>query len=214
MIKDTDFKRIFEVNRKTDRDAELPLLYEFLDRHGPFDSVLDVGSFGIEYAEKIRGLTDTFHACDIEVDDRLLDIVDEFYAGNFNSIRFNRKYDLVLCVSTLEHAGLSTYKGDYRKERVKMFNKCVTLAELFLWISFPVGQAYVYPDQLAIVPASVLAKFESKVEEMQVTQRFLYTQGAQAGHFWIEHDKREVATKIPYVDYIGNQSICVMEAVK
>jgi hypothetical protein len=42
----------------------------------------------------------------------------------------------------------------------------------------------------------------------------LYTQGAQAGHPWYEHEKRDVAVKIPYIDYIGNQSICVMEIEK
>jgi hypothetical protein len=214
MLAESDFLRKFGIVHRTDRDAEIPLLREFIERHGPYDSVLDVGSHGLMYAEEIRRCTITFHMCDVVVDHNVSGLAEYFYEGNFNELELNR-YDLITCVSTLEHAGISTYRGDYRRERLKMFKKCLKLARKYLWISFPVGQPYFIPDQLAIIPETSFKTFHRLAGDVgEVTTRFLYTQGAQAGHPWIEHDRTNVALKIPYIDFIGNQSICVMEVVK
>lgn len=219
MLKLEDFVREFPVNRKTDRDSEAPLLLEWL-QNKQFESVLDVGCHSSltdgGYAEELRRRAKLYDGIDIREDSRMEGFLNHYLVGNANE-RFTNEsslYDAVVCVSTIEHAGLSTYKGSNEEEKVKLFETCLKLAKRYVWISFPVGQPYVYPDQLSVITDKQLEGFETLTSNYKVKQRFLYNQGPQAGHPWREHTKRDVAVKIPYIDFIGNQSICVMEIEK
>lgn len=208
--------RQFSVIKKTDRDAEIPLFLEFLKFH-PVETFLDVGAHYSTYngyAPDVRKLIKRYDGIDIIPDPEATKILDNFYVGNANDYPL-MQYDMVACISTIEHAGVSTYKvQDPFVERNKLFLTCLELAKKYLWISFPVGQEYTYPNELSIITDKQLKHWENLISNYKVTERFLYTQGAQAGHPWYEHTKREVALRIPYVDYIGNQSICVLEVEK
>lgn len=217
MLKLEDFVREFPVDKKTDRDCESVILIEWLKAHGPFKSVLDIGCHSSldegGYAQTVRELTKLYDGIDIEYDNRMEGFLNHYFIGNANTQSLNQ-YEAVLCVSTIEHAGLSTYKGSNEEEKSKLFETALGLASKYLWISFPVGQPYVYPDQLSIITEKQLRRFETLTSNFQVKQRFFYNQGPQAGHPWYEHTKRDVALKIPYIDYVGNASICVMEIEK
>lgn len=216
MLKITDFIREFPVVTKTDRDVERPLVIEWL-RNKHFERVLDIGCHSSAheggYAKEVRNHAKLYDGIDIIRDDRLDGILDHQFVGNANTYSLEQ-YECVLCVSTIEHAGLSTYKADYQKERMELFKRVINLSTNYVWISFPLGQPYVYSDQLAVIPATTLKVWEGLVSKYKVKQRYFYTQGAQAGHPWYEHEKRNVAVRIPYIDYVGNSSICVMEVEK
>lgn len=228
MLKLEDFTKEFVVNTKTDRDAEIPVLLEFLQKVAPIDSLLDIGahysgtpnSYAF-YAPEVRKLVKRYDGIDILEDFGTRRIVDNYYMGNaityiVGEFGFAKNYDVVICVSTLEHAGISTYKAktNYKEERDKLFGRCLELAKKYVWLSFPVGQEYLYPNELAIIDKPTFESWKKLISNFKVTQRFFYTQGAQAGHPWHEHNKEGVALRIPYIDFIGSQSICVWEIAK
>ena len=217
MLAISDFTREFPVVLKTDRDCEMPLVVEFISARAPVQSLLDVGAHwsGHHYANSIRGFVGDYVGIDIQPPDSITGkILNTYHTGNVNDFPFNRLFDAVICVSTIEHAGVSTYKADYVKERMALFHKCIRLARKHVWISFPVGQEYMEPGQLAIITEDHLAAFESMTKDFKVKKRFIYSQGPQAGHPWREHGKREVAVRIPYISTNGNQSICAIEIDK
>ena len=216
MLKTEDLIRQFTYGKGTDRDSELVLFLEFLRSH-PVESFLDIGahySTYNEYADKVRPQVKRYDGVDIIPDPEATKILDNFYVGNANDIKL-QQYDMVVCISTIEHAGVSTYKAeDIKKEQNRLFETCLNHAKKYMWISFPVGQQYVYPNELSVITEDQLSYWEKLTKPYKVNQFYLYTQGAQAGHPWNQHRKRETAVKIPYIDFIGNQSICVMEVEK
>lgn len=208
--------REFPVNYRTDRDAETPVLLEFLDSiKGKFDSVLDVGACysANTYAPAVREIALKYDGIDIKDDKETVAIVDEYFVGNAITTLLSR-YDLVICVSTIEHAGISTYKSDPVKEAFYLFKRCLQLANKYLWISFPVGQHYIYPNELQIFDKKQFESFKVLVKPYKVKYRFFYTQWAQGGYSWKEHRDEDFALSVAYRDEIGNQSICVMEIEK
>jgi hypothetical protein len=215
MLSMSDFIREFPVVLKTDRDCETPLVIEWLNSRPDIKTVLDIGAHysGHHYARAIRPFLFRYDGIDIQPpDDATRALLDHYYTGNANTFSFEvDQYDAVICVSTIEHAGVSTYQGDYVTERMSLFQRCLALARKHMWISFPVGQPYVCPGQMAIITAEHLDQWERWTAKYRVKERFFLTQGAQAGHPWREHTNREAALSVPYFDYIGNQSICVME---
>jgi hypothetical protein len=217
MLKTDDFIRTFPIVLKTDRDCETPMVTEWVRKKAPLGSLLDIGAHysGHHYAREIRNHVGEYHGIDIQPPDELTkSILHAYFVGNANDYHFDHHYDAVICVSTIEHSGVSTYKGDYVKERQALFEKCLSLARKHLWISFPVGQPYIFEGELAVVTAEHMAMFESLCKGCTVKKRFFYNQGPQANHPWYQHAKREVAFKVPYIEYIGNQSIAVMEVDK
>ena len=219
---ETDFIREFPVSSKTDRDAEAVLLIEYikeLAKEKKIESLLDIGAHysatQTHYANQIRPFVTRYDGIDILDDPVCRQLLDNYYVGNAIGYPYDLKsYDTVICVSTIEHAGVSTYKGDHVMERMKLFEACLSMAKKHLWISFPVGQEYTYPGELSVITDKQLKRWETLTSNFKVKERFFYTQGAQAGHPWREHTKREVAVKIPYIDFIGNQSIGVLEVTK
>lgn len=217
MLAIKDFSREFSVVLKTDRDCETPLVTEFISERAPIASLLDIGAHwsGHHYAKDLREFVDDYVGIDIQPPDDITGkLLNTYHTGNVNDFPFNRLFDAVICVSTIEHAGVSTYKADYVKERMALFSKCLRLARKYVWISFPVGQEHIEEGQLAIITEDHLCAFESMAKDYKVKERFLYSQGPQAGHRWREHSKREVAVRIPYLNFAGNCSIGVMEIEK
>jgi hypothetical protein len=215
-----EYAREFPVITRTDRDAEMPLLLEYINsRAETIPSLLDIGAHysGHYYAKNLRDKVVIFDGIDIlPVDEETLGVHENYFTGNAGDFEFKRNYDTVICVSTIEHAGVSTYKSEYVQERLKLFRRCLDLAEKHVWISFPVGQTYLYPNELAVIDKDDLRNFEAIAKDLgwDFIQRFVYTQGAQAGLPWREHENKDLALSIPYISTNGNQSICVMELDK
>ena len=213
-----DILREFEVKLGVDRDCEVPLLLEFLQKIAPIDSLLDIGAHTScvpeKYGQEVRKLVKRYDGIDILPATETESIIDNYFTGNVLELPLE-KYDVVVCLSSIEHSGTSTYKRENPyEERDKVFMKCLELTKKYLWISFPVGQEYTYPNELSIITDKKLKRWETLTSNFKVKERFFYNQGPQARHPWYEHTKREVAVKIPYIDYIGNQSLAVLEIDK
>lgn len=217
----TNWLKDIPLETNTDRDVEIPCLLEFIEQNKP-ESLLDVGAHWSHayYARQVGDLVpNEYKAIDILPDLKTAALVDEYAVGDVNEIykAETELFDMVICVSTIEHAGISTYQvEDYRKERQKLFEKCLLLATKQAWFSFPIGQEHLIEGQLGVVSLGDMINFRAAAfaNKFNVKERYFYTQGAPVGHVWREHDDFELATKIPYIEFIGNQSLCVMELNK
>ncbi len=149
----------YTIDRRTDRDLELPILYEFLERtKGTIGSVIDVGAHysAQYYADRMRLYVDFYDALDPNPDPAVSKIADRFFVEDAEEHDFDR-YDLVLCLSVSEHVGQYPMTAvDYKAKRRKVFEKMLAAADKFFWISFPVGQAHRIPGEMAIVDGAEL----------------------------------------------------------
>lgn len=216
LARETDFVKEFPVILRTNRDAENPSVIDFVRNHPDIQSLLDVGAHNswVNYAPQIREMVKEYDAIDIIPDPKVSAVVDNYYVGNANDRTIVKSYDCVLSVSVFEHCGLSTYTADHEKEVLKLFKTCLLYAKKYVWISCDIGMPYVTPGQHSPITLPLWEKMADMAKEYKVKERFFYTQGSQAGHPWLEHDKKEVAFIIPYISYIGNQSIGVLEIEK
>ncbi|MEK9207242.1 MAG: hypothetical protein AAB922_02090, partial [Patescibacteria group bacterium] len=97
-----------------ERDIECPALVGFITTH-PVTTMLDVGAHWSwsYYAPEVRKLVANYDAIDILPDPQTKEIVDKYMVRNVLDLD-NVQYDLVACISTIEHAGISTYQvNDY-----------------------------------------------------------------------------------------------------
>lgn len=219
-----DFIREYPVVGKIDRDCEVPNLLEYIKSKAIVKTLLDVGcaSSYLSYARGIRDFVEGYHGIDVVPCWQTQKIIDHYWLGSAVDIPFEPgEYDMVICVSVIEHAGLSTYTAFFRRERYRLFERLFDLAKKGIWVSFPVGLEYIarnnagHPDWCPVTRED-LEYFEELAHSRGwlIKERFFYNQGAQAGHPWREHENRDLALKIPYIDFIGNQSICIMELSK
>src|SRR5947209_6774873 len=162
MLKTTDFIRQFRMVFKNDRDVEVPTLLAFFQRIGYVNSLLDIGAHysSHHYAKELLPFTYRYDGIDLLDDPETRSYLSHYYVGNAITYPLDT-YDAVICVSTIEHAGVSTYKGDYVQERMNLFERCLRLASKYVWISFPVGQEYVHPNEFAPITEEQLSRWES-----------------------------------------------------
>ncbi len=206
----------YTIERKTDRDLELPVLYEFLERtKGTIGSVIDVGAHysARYYAETLRVYADFYDALDPNLDADVEKIVDRFLVEDAEIHDFDQ-YDLVLCLSTIEHIGQYPMTAvDYKVKRRKVLEKMLQAADKYLWISFPVGQAHRIPGEMAIVDGPELDDWLSMMRFCQVTAGFFRSGGPQAGFPWGACNREDIID-LPYQEHLGTCGLCVLEVRK
>lgn len=203
--------RDFPIVNKTDRDVENVVVKEWVENIKP-QSLLDVGAHYSHqsYALSIRPFIDQYDGIDILECAETADVLDNYIVGNANEAELT-PYEAVMCISTLEHAGLSTYQGDHVEEMMSLFKTCISHAEKYALFTFPVGLEYTYPGQLSLITKDHLRRFKMIAKGWSIRERFFLSQGPQAGHPWQEHDDRDLALSISYVSTWGNRSICALE---
>lgn len=206
----------FPQTRRTDRDCEIPNLFEFLQRKKEtFSSFLDVGAHhSVDYyAHEVRLFAKTYHGLDLNHDDAVERIVDKFIVGDFLKEKLE-PYDFVLCLSTIEHVGMYPVLYPDRKSiRNIFFNKLLTLTKKYLWISFPVGQPYEIRNEMSIIPPDQCENWLELIKNFKHDVGFYYSQGPQAGFPWGISTKEKCYSQ-KYIDSIGNQTLCILEIEK
>ncbi len=206
----------FPIERKTDRDLEIPVLVDFLNRiKGNVDSALDVGanySAGY-YAQEIRKIANIYHGLDMLPDPKTASIVDHYYEAD--AVKFDfPPYDLITCMSTIEHVGqYPVVYQNYRFERFTLFRKMLKAARKYFWISFPVGKNYQEDGEMSIVNEQELDFFLGLIRPFKNEVGFYFTEGAQAGEPW-KPSIREKCVNQEYNKSLGTQALCVIEVQK
>ena len=207
---------VFPTTRKTDRDCELPNLFDFLrTKKETFSSFLDVGAHHSAdyYANEVRLFAKTYHGLDPSSDEAVERIVDKYFVGDFLNINLD-PYDFVLCLSTIEHVGMYPFVyPDRIAVRDLFFNKLLSLTKKYLWISFPVGQPYEIKNEMSIIPPDQCERWLDLIKGYKHDVGFYFSEGPQAGHSW-EISTKEQCYAQQYIESVGNQTICIMEVEK
>jgi len=206
----------YPMTRKTDRDLEIPNIIAFArEKKMTFESLLDVGchhSAGY-YANDLRLYAKKYHGLDPGFDEEVSRIVDKYIQEDFIEAQLEF-YDFVLCCSTIEHVGMyPIIYADRKAIRDIFFTKLLATAKKYLWISFPVGQAYEVPGEMSIIPPDQCEKWLEQIKPYKSKIGFFHTEGAQAGFPW-EISSKEKCYSQEYIESLGTQSVCIMEVEK
>ena len=205
-----------------ERDVEVPAFLKFLkESASDCQSLLDVGAYYsyATYAKDARAIFTgkLYDACDIRPDSISSEIVDNYFTGNITELQLN-SYDLISCISVIEHCGITTYeKQDIAQEQIDVFIRLCSLANKGMYLSFPFGKPGMIVDQYSNISEELLNKFTKiwkgeKGPEAQVSVQFFYNNFAPRGEPWVELDF-SAAAQIPIREDLGLvQCVCVFEA--
>lgn len=204
-----------------ERDLEIPALCALVEKRKP-GSLLDVGACWSwsHYAPRLRELVPIYDAVDILEDLQIKAIVDRYVQDNFlTSYWFDFDYpiyDFISCISTIEHAGLSTYQAEYKVERLLMFHKMLTLSNESVFLSFPFGQHGGALGQYMNITDVELGQWLGLAEQhgfcCQHVQ-FFYNEFSMGGNPWGELS-REAASQVPVRLEKGCQCVALVDLWK
>lgn len=205
-----------------ERDVEMPALIAAIMLTRPVNSLLDVGAHysWFTYAGAVRQMVvGTYHAVDLIECEKTRAIVDQYLVGNVCDIQLPLpQYDVVACVSAIEHSGISTYQStSYSVERDRVFERLAELAGRELFMTFPFGLEGLHPGQYANVTKDDLYYWEHVLLAGQglwtVKCQFFYTEFAQGQKPWREITYEE-ACKVPMDKQLGTQCVCLYHATR
>ncbi len=206
----------YPVSIKGDRDVELPVFLEFVKRvGGKINSVLDVGcQFSSHYyAHDLRKVVGVYHGLDPIPDPDVEKIVDNYIHADACGYNF-ALYDLVVCLSVLEHFGHYPIKfKDFKDKRFAVFKSMLLSARKYLWFSIPVGQEFTDPGQMTIFDKEEFKNYQEELKPFKTTYGYFWSEGPQASHPWTTSTYDKVFNE-PYSIPLGNRGICVVEVEK
>lgn len=202
-----------------ERDVEIPAVLQSIRSASPhIHSLLDVGAhYSVaHYAEEIRAILSSRRYDGVD----LLDcadtrkILDNYYLGNVCDVELPC-YDSVICISAIEHAGMSTYhKPDASQERDRVFDRILELAQHHIFLTFPFGQPCI-GHEFANITATQLGLWEAKCVAYgyRVQADYWFNEFAQMKELWhrISFDE---AIQVPYRPERGGQCLALLEATK
>ena len=202
-----------------ERDVESSKLVDFMQRHSSIVTLLDVGCHAsYSYAGKIRKqlprMSDLkrYYGIDIIYDDVIDAVVDEYILDNVNTANIDFVPEAVVCISSLEHSGITTYTvPDYKEEQVRTFNTVYGLAYNFLFVSVPYGKEGIVPGQYANITSTQLDRFIS--DKKNISIEFWYNPDPIHGGDW-KQISREEADKVELQPDTVTRCVCFIEATK
>lgn len=194
----------------SERDLEISrLLYQV--RLWKPQSLLDVGAHWSShyYARALADLVPLYEALDVLPDPDTASLVGAYHVGNVLEFNPPQKFDLVTCISSIEHSGITTYQvPDWKFERTEVFAKMATLGRR-LFVTFPFGSEYLVAGQYASVTVDDLMKWGRLVRSVRVA--FYWYEGAHRGSEFKQIGVEE-ASQVVYDPDRGNQCVAVLTA--
>lgn len=198
----------------SERDVEIPALFNFLETHAKeIESVLDVGCYGSQYLKELQKYKFIVDGIDISFGETEKQFLANYFTGNIVDYS-SSKYDLVICLSTLEHSGIEQYQvKNWLNERYFVIEKISSLATKFIFLTFPYGIAGGHPNFFENVTREQLDKFKEIFGDVNFSLKFFVNSFPQSGQGWLEISQSE-ADKEEYDPTKGVQSVCVLEIKK
>ena len=198
----------------TERDIEIPKLLDFITAHSSeIQKILDVGCKGSLYLPKLKIYKKIIDGIDILPGEKEKEYLRNYFVGNFLE-RPLEKYDLVISVSTLEHAGIEPYKvKDYVEEQYKFFKKIIDISRNFVYVTFPYGVFCFHPESCATMTRERLDAFLKLLGNVDYKLSFYYVADPHAGFGWIEITQ-DAADKVELGHGIGVRCVCILEVKK
>jgi len=201
-----------------ERDLEIPALLEFIKDHPDIRTALDVGAHYSShyYAKEAKKLLFHYAGIDILPDLETEKILDRYITGNVLEHHLT-PYDLVFCISTIEHAGISTYKVEnYKEEQTKVFMKILELAKKYVFITFPFGKEALHVGEFANITQEQLANFATLASEWgskKMDVVFYYSEAPQQRQPYHPIDI-SLASGIEYKKELGTRCVCFLSVEK
>lgn len=203
----------YKVQHFNERDIEIPYLLSLVRANRP-KRFLDIGAFDSYkyYAGDIADIIGggKYTGVDIQDCNESRNIIHEYILGNACDVDLG-KHDLVSCISTIEHAGLSTYQvEDAVVEQERLFRTILSAVDErghFL-LTFPFGEEYVVPDQFMNMTGDRLDHLTLLAEEdgFRIVNRFYYSERPVDGAPFSEICR----APIPYDPKKGCQCVGIM----
>ncbi len=208
----------FPMRFGNERDAEVPLFLEFLERVKP-TSLLDVGAHYTHayYAKEAKAIMGPwpYRGIDLAMDLETAKVLDQYIVGDFMREDRRESADAVSCISTLEHFGAPLPQSYIRSARqysgaVRIFETARRAA----FLTFPFGLPGWIPDHYSNITDALLWDICETGTALGFSMRssFYASETPQSGG-WAEvsHEAAHVA---PLRADKGVECICVLEAMK
>lgn len=202
----------FSINYRNERDVEIPLLLAFVGQHKPA-SLLDVGYYSALYAKDVRGIVGkdaVYDGCDVKRDRKVETHLTAYHNGDVRYLDLPM-YDMVTCVSVIEHVGGQPIRAvNYEDQQVKFFERLLALAGRWLFVTFPFGQPGFVLGEYNNITDAALDRFLASVGKDDVADvRFYTTQGAQLGNGWVE-TSRKAASLVTVEPSLGVRCVGIL----
>ena len=198
----------------SERDIEVPQLLNFVDAYSKeITTVLDVGCYGSQYLKELQKRGKIVDGIDITPGTIEKEVLQNYFVGNAVTYPLG-KYDLVICLSTLEHAGIKGYRvNDFVKEQNFLFKKVVDASKRFIYVTFPYASTPSLQEGQAVnMTRNRLDEFLKLVPNASYDLRFFFNAVVHDVLGWAEIP-HELADTIPYAPEKGCRCVCILEVI-
>ena len=197
-----------------ERVVEIPKLFEFLQLHfNKIETILDVGCYGSKYLKELSKYAKVIDGIDIKFGEKEKEFLNAYFIGNAVDYPLG-KYDLVICLSTIEHAGIEQYQvDDYLKEQFNLFKKIVDVSLKFLFVSFPYGLSSFHAGHFANIDKNRLNAFLKFLGNAKYKLSFYFNEDVHNNQGWKKIDQ-DVANNVSYFPEKGTRCVCILEVEK
>lgn len=197
-----------------ERDVELPLLRQFLRKNGAFlSSVLDIGPWeqgSTKICVEEAGYVDAIDPVRWPEVEKMVGI---YYQENF-LLADLPYYDFVVCVSTLEHIGVTPLPTKlYRECQIEAFAKILEIIKRGAFITFPYGEDDFFAGQYYNGNRKLLDDYLKLARNFKVYKKFISTPDHTDPESWREIPQ-DLADKATNELSGGVNTICVLEVYK
>lgn len=198
-----------------ERDIEIPQLLSFVDAHSKeITTILDVGCYGSQYLKALKESGKIVDGIDLTAGEKEKVFLQNYFVGNAITYPLE-KYDLVIGLSTLEHAGLmEQYKvNDFLQEQNLLFKKIIHASKRFIYATFPYGIPHKPILQLVNITRNCLDGFLKTIPNKAVYKmRFYFNDKPSSSSDWNEVSQDD-ADKIQYDRFKGCRCVCILEVI-
>lgn len=195
----------------SERDIEIPQLLGFVNAHSKeIATILDVGCFGSQYLKELKESGKIVDGIDVRPGGERK-FLRNYFVGNALTYPLER-YDLVICLSTLEHAGIEHYTvDDFMEEQDALFKKLLDTSKWFIYVSFPYGIPVVHEGRFANVTKNRLNRFLAEViSKATYEMSFYFNNRPHDGFGWTSISQND-ADKIYYDPTEGVRCVCILK---
>jgi len=198
----------------SERDIEVPQLLNFVDAHSKeITTILDVGCFESQYLGELKKRGKIVDGIDIKSGEIEKAFLRNYFVGNAVTYPLGQ-YDLVICLSTIEHVGIKQYKmDDFVKEQNCLFKKVVDASKRFIYVTFPYGGPAFLEGEFVNMTRNRLDEFLKAVPKATYKMRFYFNDIVHAVLGWTEISQDD-ADKIQYDPTKGARCVCILEVIK
>jgi len=200
----------------SERNIEVPQLLNFVDAHSKeITTILDVGCYGSQYLKELKERGKIVDGIDIKPGTVEKEFLQNYFVGNAVTYPLGQ-YDLVICLSTLEHAGIMPgYRvTDFVEEQNILFKKVVDASKRFIYVTFPYASTPAFQEGQSVnMTRNRLDEFLKAAPKDACKMRFYFNEVVYAISGWTEISQDD-ADKIQYDPCKGARCVCILEAIK